>query len=73
MTFPDDDRALHEGAVTGAIADRRQIAVAGPDRASFLQGFLTNDIAALAAEGKRLLAFAAPDAKTWAVDFAAAS
>ena len=49
MTFPDDDRALHEGAVTGAIADRRQIAVAGPDRASFLQGFLTNDIAALAA------------------------
>ena len=49
MTFLDDDTALHEGAVTGAIADRRQIAVAGPDRASFLQGLLTNDIPALAA------------------------
>jgi folate-binding protein YgfZ len=49
MTPFDDDTALHGGAVTGAIADRRQIAVAGPDRASFLQGFLTNDIPALAA------------------------
>jgi folate-binding protein YgfZ len=49
MTFLDDDTALHKGAVTGAIADRRQIAVAGPDRASFLQGLLTNDIPALTA------------------------
>ena len=49
MTPVDDDTALHGGAVTGAIADRRQIAVAGADRASFLQGFLTNDIPALAA------------------------
>jgi folate-binding protein YgfZ len=47
MTSPDDDTALREGAVTGAIADRRQIAVAGPDRASFLQGLLTNDIPSL--------------------------
>ena len=35
--------------ITGAIADRRQIAVAGRDRASFLQGFLTNDIPSLTA------------------------
>src|ERR1700732_1498010 len=46
MTSPDDT-ALHGGAVNGAIADRRQSAVAGPDRAAFLQGFLTNDIPAL--------------------------
>ncbi len=49
MTSLDDYAALHTGAVTGAIADRRQIAVAGPDRASFLQGLLTNDIPALTA------------------------
>ena len=49
MTSLDDEIALREGAVTGAIADRRQIAVAGPDRAAFLQGLLTNDIPSLAA------------------------
>ena len=49
MTPLDDDTALREGAVIGAIADRRQIAVAGPDRASYLQGLLTNDIPALTA------------------------
>jgi folate-binding protein YgfZ len=47
MTSPDDYAALHENAVIGAIAPRGQIAVAGPDRATFLQGFLTNDTAAL--------------------------
>ena len=49
MTSPDDYAALHEDAVIGAIAPRGQIAVAGPDRATFLQGFLTNDTAALSA------------------------
>ncbi len=49
MTSPDDYSALHEGAIIGAIADRRQIALSGPDRASFLQGLLTNDIPSLAA------------------------
>jgi tRNA-modifying protein YgfZ len=49
MTFPDDYSALHEGAIIGAIAERRQIAVSGPDRASFLQGLLTNDIPSLTA------------------------
>ncbi len=49
MTPPDDYAALREGAIIGAIAGRRQIAVSGPDRASFLQGLLTNDIPALTA------------------------
>ena len=33
----------------GAIAPRGQIAVAGPDRATFLHGLLTNDTASLTA------------------------
>ena len=36
-----------EGAVIGAVQPRAQLAVAGKDRASFLQGLLTNDIEAL--------------------------
>ena len=39
--------ALREAAGIGAISARAQIAVAGKDRASFLQGLLTNDIQAL--------------------------
>ena len=48
MTLQDDDRTLHEGAAIGAVEARQQIAVAGNDRASYLQGLLTNDIQALA-------------------------
>lgn len=40
-------QAIHDRAAIGTIAARRQIAVAGKDRASFLQGLLTNDIPAL--------------------------
>jgi folate-binding Fe-S cluster repair protein YgfZ len=47
MISLDDYAALHETAVIGAIAPRGQVAVAGADRASFLQGFLTNDTAQL--------------------------
>jgi tRNA-modifying protein YgfZ len=47
MTSPDDYAALHENAVIGAIAPRAQVAVAGPERAAFLQGLLTNDTASL--------------------------
>jgi folate-binding protein YgfZ len=43
----DDYRCIREEAAIGAIAARRQIAVAGPDRATYLQGLLTNDIPAL--------------------------
>ena len=47
MGTSDDDQAIREGAAIGAISPRLQIAVAGSDRASFLQGLLTNDIQAL--------------------------
>lgn len=47
MTSPDDAAALHQSAVIGAIAPRGQIAVAGPDRAVFLHGLLTNDTQSL--------------------------
>jgi folate-binding protein YgfZ len=41
--------ALRTGSGIGSIGPRRQIAVAGKDRAAYLQGLLTNDIQALAA------------------------
>ena len=47
MTLLDDYRAIREGAAIGATARRAQLAVAGKDRASYLQGLLTNDIVAL--------------------------
>ena len=40
-------RALKEHAVIGAVAPRNAIGVSGRDRASYLQGLLTNDIQAL--------------------------
>ena len=43
----DDYRHIREEAAIGAIAPRHQIAVAGLDRATYLQGLLTNDIPAL--------------------------
>jgi folate-binding protein YgfZ len=45
----EDYRHIREEAAIGAIAPRHQIAVAGPDRATYLQGLLTNDIPALSA------------------------
>ena len=48
-TVPHEDyRHIREEAAIGAIAPRHQIAVAGPDRGTYLQGLLTNDIPALA-------------------------
>ena len=41
------NRALTESAAIGAIAPRNAIGVSGRDRASYLQGLLTNDIQAL--------------------------
>ena len=49
QTSPDHYRAIHEGVAIGALGQRGQIAVAGKDRASYLQGLLTNDIQALTA------------------------
>jgi len=45
----EDYRHIREDSAIGAIAPRQQIAVAGPDRAMYLQGLLTNDIPALSA------------------------
>jgi tRNA-modifying protein YgfZ len=42
-------RAIKEHAAIGAVAPRNAIAVSGKDRASYLQGLLTNDIQALTA------------------------
>jgi folate-binding protein YgfZ len=47
MTLSDQYRALQESAVLGAVAPRLAVGVAGKDRASYLQGLLTNDIQAL--------------------------
>jgi tRNA-modifying protein YgfZ len=47
MSSHEDYRHIREDAAIGAIAPRQQIAVAGPDRATYLQGLLTNDIPAL--------------------------
>jgi folate-binding protein YgfZ len=47
MAGQADDAALRDGAAIGSISARAQLAVAGTDRASFLQGLLTNDIQAL--------------------------
>jgi tRNA-modifying protein YgfZ len=49
QTSHEPYRAIHEGAATGAVAARAQVAVAGKDRASYLQGLLTNDIQGLTA------------------------
>ncbi len=47
MTLADGYRAIEQQAAIGAVAPRLQIAVAGQDRAAYLQGLLTNDIQAL--------------------------
>src|SRR5438045_753782 len=46
-TLEEHYGALHTGAVLGEIGQRGQLAVSGRDRATFLQGLLTNDIQAL--------------------------
>lgn len=47
MPLRDDYAAIREGAAIGSVSPRAQIGVAGTDRASYLQGLLTNDIQAL--------------------------
>jgi folate-binding protein YgfZ len=49
MTLQHDYQIIREAAAIGATDERRQIAVTGKDRASYLQGLLTNDIPALTA------------------------
>jgi len=47
MTLRDDYTAIREGAALVSLHDRARIGVSGRDRASYLQGLLTNDIQAL--------------------------
>jgi tRNA-modifying protein YgfZ len=47
MTVQDDYVAIREGAALAIPQDRGRIAVSGRDRATYLQGLLTNDIPAL--------------------------
>jgi folate-binding protein YgfZ len=47
MSSPEESHALESGAGIGSIEPRSAIGVAGKDRASYLQGLLTNDILAL--------------------------
>lgn len=49
MGIEDDYRALHDAAALVVARDRARIGVSGRDRATYLQGLLTNDIPALAA------------------------
>lgn len=44
MGISEDYRQILEGAAIGEVLATAQLAVAGNDRASFLQGFLTNDV-----------------------------
>ena len=48
MADPADESAVRSGAAIGSTSARAQVAVAGQDRATYLQGLLTNDIQALA-------------------------
>src|ERR1041384_7325146 len=47
MGIAEDYRQIIENAAIGEVAPTVQLAVAGNDRASFLQGLLTNDVQAL--------------------------
>jgi tRNA-modifying protein YgfZ len=48
VPFADDYTAIREGAALVIPRDRARIAVSGRDRATYLQGLLTNDIPSLA-------------------------
>jgi folate-binding protein YgfZ len=47
MTLQEHDSIIRTAAAIGAVAPRRQIAVAGKDHATYLHGLLTNDIQGL--------------------------
>src|SRR5215510_2440822 len=49
MSLQEHDSIIRTGAAIGAVAPRRQIAVAGKDHATYLHGLLTNDIQGLTA------------------------
>lgn len=63
MTDPDGYAAVRQNAVIGSISARSQLALAGADRASYLQGLLTNDIQALAPGTGCYAAWLAPNGR----------
>ena len=63
MTDPADESAVRSGAAIGAISTRAQVALAGPNRATYLQGLLTNDIQALAAGSGCYAAWLSPQGR----------
>jgi folate-binding protein YgfZ len=63
MTLQRDYGTIQEGAAIGAVSPRHQLAVAGSDRASFLQGLLTNDIPSLVAGSGCYAAWLSPQGR----------
>lgn len=62
MTLAEDAAALRTG-VGGVVTDREVVEVAGPDAATFLQGQLSQDVAALAEGGSAWTFVLHPDGK----------
>lgn len=63
MTSGAEYHQIKNNAAIGPIAPRGQIAVSGRDRAGFLQGLLTNDIAALGPGGGCYAAWLTPQGR----------
>jgi folate-binding protein YgfZ len=63
MTIEDDYRSIRDRVAIGTTADRRQLAVTGRERATYLQGLLTNDIEALTAGGGCYAAWLSPQGR----------
>jgi tRNA-modifying protein YgfZ len=63
MAIHEDYRQITEGAAIGEVLPTAQLAVAGNDRASFLQGLLTNDIQALKPGGGCYAAWLTPQGR----------
>src|ERR1044071_5944048 len=60
MAIPQDFHQIIHGAAIGEVAPTAQLAVAGNDRAAFLQGLLTNDVQALKPGGGCYAAWLTP-------------
>jgi folate-binding protein YgfZ len=63
MTSADDYHQIKQKAAIGSLSPRGQIAVTGGDRAAYLHGLLTNDIAALQAGGGCYSAWLTPQGR----------
>ncbi len=63
MTSNEDYRALTGGAALGAVAARAAIGLAGADRATFLQGLLTNDMRTIEADAGCYAAWLTPQGR----------